>query len=98
MMTALTDAGKNQCQIFSDSEFWVNVIMKWGKGWEANGWVKKNGEIKNLDIVKEVLRLYKQADVKVIWVRGHEGDIGNELADKWANKAREERLTGKFML
>ncbi len=98
MMTALMDAGKNQCLIFSDSEFWVNVIMKWGKGWEANGWVKKNGEIKNLDIVKEVLRLFKQSEAKVIWVRGHEGDIGNELADKWANKAREERLTGKFML
>ena len=98
IMTALTDANGQECQIFSDSEFWVNVVSKWGTGWESNGWTKKNGEIKNLDIVKEVCRLFKQSDAKVVWVRGHIGNISNELADKWANKAREERKTGKFLL
>src|SRR5680860_480345 len=97
IMTALVDANGEKCQIFSDSEFWVNVVSKWGIAWETNGWTKKNGEIKNLDIVKEVLQLYKLADVKIIWVRGHVGNISNELADKWANKAREEKLTGKFL-
>ncbi|MEI6850463.1 MAG: ribonuclease H [Candidatus Saccharibacteria bacterium] len=98
IVAALNDAEGNQCQIFSDSEFWVNVITRWGVGWEKNGWTKKNGEIKNLDIVKEVLHLYKRSDAKVNWVRGHVGNISNELADKWANKAREERKTGKFLL
>jgi len=27
--------------------------------------------------------------VKLVWVRGHVGHEGNELADEWANKARE---------
>ncbi len=98
IMAALSDADGDKCQIFSDSEFWVNVISKWGASWESNGWTKKNGEIKNLDIVKEISRLHKLADVKITWVRGHVGNISNELADKWANKAREERLTGKFLL
>lgn len=97
IMSALLDANGDQCQIYSDSEFWVNVITKWGIGWETNGWSKKNGEIKNLDIVKEVCRLHKQANAKLIWVRGHVGNISNEMADVWANKAREERLTGKFV-
>jgi ribonuclease HI len=95
---ALIDAGKEECQIYTDSEFWVNVITKWGPSWESNGWSKKNGAIKNLDIVKEVMRLYKQADAKMVWVRGHVGIIDNETADKWANKAREEKLTGKYLL
>ena len=52
---------------------------------------KKNGEIKNLDLVKEVCWLHKQSHAKIMWVRGHVGNICNEMADVWANKAREER-------
>ena len=51
-------------------------------------WTKKNGEIKNLDIVKELYELYKKYPVELVWVRGHVGTELNELADEWANKAR----------
>ena len=97
IIAALNDANGNACQIFSDSEFWVNVITKWGASWESNGWTKKNGEIKNLDLVKEACILHRQSQAKLIWVRGHVGNITNEMADDWANKAREERLAGKFV-
>jgi ribonuclease HI len=89
ILAALNDAAGEQCEIFTDSEFWINVITKWAPGWEAKGWKKAGGEIKNLDIVKEVYPLYKQSKATLTWVRGHEGDIGNEMADEWANKARE---------
>lgn len=89
---ALADADGEECQIFSDSEFWINVITKWAPNWEANGWKKKGGEIKNLDIVQEVYPLYKTSHATLTWVRGHEGDEGNELADTWANKARERKV------
>lgn len=89
---ALDDAAGEECQIYSDSEFWINVITKWAPSWEANGWRKKGGEIKNLDIVQEVYPLYKRSNATLAWVRGHEGDEGNELADEWANKAREKRV------
>jgi ribonuclease HI len=78
--------------IYSDSEFWINVITKWAPNWQSNGWRKKGGDIKNLELVKELLEAYKQSTAQLQWVRGHEGDPGNELADSWANKAREERL------
>lgn len=81
------------CQIHTDSEFWINVITKWAPGWEAKGWKKKGGEIKNLDIVQKVYDLHENSQAQLIWVRGHVGNEGNELADTWANKAREgERL------
>ena len=89
ILAALTDASGEQCEIFTDSEFWINVITKWAPSWEAKGWKKPGGEIKNLDIVREVYPLYKQSKATLTWVRGHEGDIGNEMADEWANKARE---------
>ncbi|MDK2898975.1 MAG: ribonuclease [Patescibacteria group bacterium] len=94
MIAALADANGNECEIYSDSEFWINVITKWAISWEANGWKKKSGEIKNLDIVIELCGLYKESKAKLIWVRGHNGNNNNELADIWANKAREEKLTG----
>jgi ribonuclease HI len=97
ILAALLDADGERCQIYSDSEFWVNVITKWGPSWESNGWTKKNGEIKNIDIVKEVVRLFKLSSAKIVWVRGHVGIASNEIADKWANKARHEKLTGKFL-
>ena len=98
IIAALTDARGEECQIYSDSEFWINVITKWGASWKANGWRKKGSEIKNLDIVQEVYALYEQSNAKLIWVRGHVGNISNELADVWANKAREQKLFGKILL
>ena len=85
---ALEDAAGEHCQIYTDSEFWINVITKWSLTWEANGWKKKGGDIKNLDIVQSVVPLYRASHATLTWVRGHEGDPGNELADEWANKAR----------
>lgn len=89
IIAALRHANDAPCEIYTDSEFWINVITKWSLGWEKNGWKKKGGEIKNLDIVQEVCPLYRTSKAKLVWVRGHVGNEGNELADTWANKARE---------
>ncbi len=89
LMAALKHAAGQPCQIYTDSEFWINVITKWSLSWEANSWKKKGGPIKNLDIVQEVCPLYRKSQAELIWVRGHVGDEGNELADHWANQARE---------
>lgn len=96
IIAALDDAGDERCEIFTDSEFWINVITKWASGWEAKSWTKKGGEIKNLDIVREVYPLYKASQATLTWVRGHEGDEGNEMADRNANRAREESLKSPF--
>lgn len=89
IVAALKDANGEPCAIHTDSEFWINVITKWAPGWRAKGWKKKGGDIKNLDIVQEVDALYVQSSATLIWVRGHVGTELNELADVWANKARE---------
>ena len=88
LVAAMEDADGEPCEIYTDSEFWINVITKWAPGWEAKGWVKKNGEIKNLDIVQTAYPLYKKSQAKLIWVRGHNNNELNELADHWANEAR----------
>lgn len=91
ILAALKHGDGAICEIYTDSEFWIKTITEWSLKWEANGWTKKGG-IKNLDIVQEVCALYRKSQAKLIWVRGHMGDPGNELADEWANKAREQHL------
>lgn len=88
MIAAIKYAGEEGCEIHSDSEFWINVLTRWAAGWKARGWRKSKGEIKNLEMVKELYELYHRYPVRLIWVRGHVGTEYNELADKWANKAR----------
>lgn len=92
LIAALKLAGVDECEIYTDSEFWINVITKWSIKWQADGWRKKGGEIKNLDIVQEVCPLYRASKAKLIWTRAHVGTEGNELADEWANRAREQHL------
>ncbi len=89
LVAAMEDANGELAEIFTDSQFWINVITEWAPGWASKGWKKKGGEIKNLDIVQDAYELYQESNVTLTWVRGHEGDEGNELADEWANKARE---------
>lgn len=92
--SALRDAMKyaaktgGSAKIHTDSEFWVNVLTKWAPTWEKNGWTKKHGEIKNLELVQELYKLYQTVDVELVWVRGHIGTEYNELADHWADEAR----------
>lgn len=88
MIEAIKYAGNEPCEIHSDSEFWINVLTKWAPTWQKNGWTKKSGPIKNLDLVQELYELYTTHDVVLIWEKGHAGISYNELADSWANKAR----------
>ncbi|MBQ3445175.1 ribonuclease HI [Candidatus Saccharibacteria bacterium] len=89
IIAAIKYAGDEGCEIHTDSEFWVNTLTKWAPTWKANGWKKKTGEIKNLEMVQEMYDLYTSLPVKLIWVRGHVGTELNEMADEWAGKARE---------
>ena len=89
LIEAMKLSNGEPCEIHTDSEFWINVITKWGPGWKAKGWKKSSkGEIQNLDLVKEAMVAYEQSQAKLVWVKAHNGHDQNEMADEWANKAR----------
>ena len=89
LIAAIEYAAGEPCEIHSDSEFWLNVLTKWAPTWAKNGWKKKNGPIKNLELVQKLYQLYQDNPVELVWVRGHAGTAENELTDEWANRARE---------
>lgn len=82
-----------RCKIYTDSKFWINVLKKWAPTWERYGWQKVTpGPIKNLDLVKELYRLFKASNAKIYWVKGHAGSRFNNLADKFAKRAGKGKI------
>lgn len=58
---------------------------------KKRGWRKKGGEIKNLELWKELDKLVViQEDLKIVKVKAHTGIKGNEIADMLANKGMDE--------
>ena len=48
MIAAIKYAGEEGCEIHTDSEFWINVLMKWASSWQANGWKRNLGRLRIL--------------------------------------------------
>ncbi len=70
--------------IYSDSKYVVDSVEK---GW-VFAWVKKHFKgKKNQDLWLRFLNIYKQHNVKFIWIKGHNDNPENEICDKLAVKA-----------
>jgi ribonuclease HI len=68
--------------IRSDSELCVKTITLWAPKWERNGWRRKDGPVKNLDLVKQALAIARERPrARLEWVRGHDGTRWNEYVD-----------------
>lgn len=69
-------------EIFTDSNLCVRTINEWAINWEKRGWRKKDGEIANLELVKELYFLHKEhPGVQLKWIKAHNGWRWNEYAD-----------------
>jgi ribonuclease HI len=78
--------------IYTDSQLCVNTFTSWAKGWKARGWKRKDGEIKNLELVREIYELLQQRpQVKLQWIAAHSGNRWNEYADALATAYRREQ-------
>ena len=101
-----TAAGlKQECKIYCDSAYVVNIVNNWIYSWERNGWVRsKNQPIENLSIIKELYKYlitdFFKSKVQVIKVKGHCGNMGNELADALATNdmTKFKRVMQKFQI
>ncbi|MCB0310097.1 MAG: hypothetical protein KDD42_02605, partial [Bdellovibrionales bacterium] len=72
--------------IYSDSELCVKTLNEWAGGWERNGWRRKSGPIKNLELVQELWALFKaRPQARVKWIKAHNGWLWNEYADSLAS-------------
>ncbi len=82
---------KRPCEVtlFLDSQYVLKGITEWLPGWKAKGWRTASKQpVKNVELWQQLDALVQQGGHQIDWrwVRGHNGDPGNERADALANR------------
>ena len=82
--------------VLCDSQYVINSVTKWMKGWKAKGWRKGDGKpVMNLDLLKEIDEAIAGRRYRFEWVKGHVGHPLNEAADVRARGAAEAFQRGR---
>lgn len=85
------EALKEPCRVtlYTDSQYVQKGMELWVRGWISMGWRTANGSpVKNVEFWRQLVALDKTHQVKWSWVRGHDGNPNNEIADQLAVKGR----------
>lgn len=81
--------------LYLDSQYVLKGITEWIHGWKARGWrTAAKAPVKNVDLWQKLdaLLVSSSHSIDWRWVKGHNGDPGNERADALANKGVERAL------
>ena len=99
-MTAVIEglsALKRPCEVtlYLDSEYVRKGITEWIHGWKARGWrTAAKQPVKNADLWQKLDAVVSSSGHRIEWrwVKGHNGDPGNERADALANQGVDKAL------
>ncbi|WP_427912454.1 ribonuclease HI [Ramlibacter sp. MMS24-I3-19] len=88
---------KRPCAVtlYLDSQYVLKGITEWLPGWKAKGWrTAAKAPVKNAELWQRLDALVHGSGHTIDWrwVRGHNGDAGNERADALANMGVEVAL------
>jgi ribonuclease HI len=95
MMAAIEalSALKRDCEVtlHTDSRYVMDGITNWIHGWKKRGWkTAAKKPVLNEDLWRQLDDLNRQHRVTWQWVKGHDGDPGNERADQLARDGIKE--------
>ncbi len=80
--------------LHTDSRYLVDCCTTWLAGWKRRGWRRKDGPLKNVDLLQELDGLLQGRPVRWVWVKGHAGNHGNEFVDALLNQAMDRLQAG----
>jgi ribonuclease HI len=70
---------KKKYIIYTDSEYSIKSITLWSKNWIKNNWKTTTGkDVKNKELIVEILDLLEKIDVKFVHVRSHQKEPSNK--------------------
>jgi ribonuclease HI len=80
---------KSKVVIYTDSKYVVDSVEKgWVFQWESKAFKKK----KNSDLWIRFLKIYRQHNVRIVWIKGHANNTENEICDRLAVEASKGTL------
>ncbi len=82
-LNALKSASK--VTLHTDSTYVKDGLTKWIHGWKKNGWkTAAKKPVKNKELWQALEAACQRHEMTWKWVKGHNGDPGNERADELA--------------
>lgn len=81
--------------IYTDSAYVCNACNTWIYGWANNGWKNsKKVTVENVDLIQEIYKYltknFNNCQISILKVKGHNGELGNELADALASSNKKK--------
>ncbi|NNF17362.1 MAG: ribonuclease HI [Gammaproteobacteria bacterium] len=85
----------SRVQLYTDSRYVMQGITDWIVNWKKRGWKTANRKpVKNRDLWQQLDAAVERHAIDWHWVKGHDGDYGNERADELANAGLDAVLLG----
>jgi len=83
-----------EVEIITDSKYVMQGINEWIANWKRNGWkTAARKAVKNVDLWQQLDEEVASHNIDWKWVKGHSGNVGNELADQLANEAIDAEMS-----
>ncbi len=77
--------------LHTDSRYVMDGITSWLENWKRRGWTTAAKKpVKNRDLWQALDEEAEKHSIRWVWVKGHAGNSGNELADALANRGIDE--------
>lgn len=77
--------------LYTDSQYVRRGITEWIEGWKQRNWrTAAKKPVKNSDLWQQLDDEVGRHEINWVWVKGHTGNPGNELADQLANRGVDE--------
>lgn len=77
--------------LYTDSKYVMDGINEWMPNWIKRGWkTSAKKPVKNKDLWQALDEATQRHEIDWRWVKGHDGNPGNEKADELANQGIDE--------
>ena len=77
--------------LHTDSKYVMDGINEWIPNWKRRGWrTAAKKPVKNQDLWMALDEAVQRHAIHWVWVKGHSGNPGNEMADALANRGIDE--------
>jgi len=83
--------GHSSVILYTDSKYVMDGINEWMPNWKQRGWkTSAKKPVKNKDLWQALDEAAGRHEIDWRWVKGHDGNPGNEMADELANRGIDE--------
>jgi ribonuclease HI len=83
--------GHSSVILYTDSKYVMDGINEWMPNWKKRGWkTAAKKPVKNKDLWQALDEAAGRHEIDWRWVKGHDGNPGNEMADELANRGIDE--------